>query len=179
MKKMKIIKKYLMNNKIIIRFTSMLILGAVIFTIFWFISYYTLPKGLLRGKTISSEIVGVTEKTNFYSEWFKITGYNLMVALVIILLNLILWLETLPLGYILPYANIILYSIFLGTNSFSIPMPERMAPSFEIFLRAGPYEMMGFLLIAAATYNQSRFALVKEPYRINSVPKLLLEQWIG
>ena len=58
-------------------------------------------------------------------------------------------------------------------------MPECMAPSFAIFARSEPYEMIGFLLVAAATYNQSRYALAKNSHRITSVPRLSLEQWIG
>jgi len=34
-------------------------------------------------------------------------------------------------------------------------MPKRMAPSFAIFARSGPYEMIGFLLVAAATFTNS------------------------
>ena len=58
-------------------------------------------------------------------------------------------------------------------------MPERMAPSLAILARSGPYEMIGFLLVAAATYNQSRFSLAKDSHRITSVPRLSWEQWMG
>jgi len=54
-------------------------------------------------------------------------------------------------------------------------MSERMAPLLAILARSGPYEMIGFLLVAAATYNQSRFALAKDSHRITSVPRLSLE----
>ena len=73
----------------------------------------------------------------------------------------------------------------MGTNSFSIPMAEQMAPSLAVFVRAGPYEMIAYILVTVATYNQSRFALTqdmhspKDIHRISPVPRLSLEQWGG
>ena len=58
-------------------------------------------------------------------------------------------------------------------------MAERMAPTLAVFSRGGPYEMIAFILIAVATYNQSRFALTNNSHRISPVPRLSLEQWVG
>lgn len=64
-------------------------------------------------------------------------------------------------------------------------MTEQMAPSLVVFVRAGPYEMIAYILMAVATYNQSRFALTKEMHslkdihRISPVPRMSLEQWVG
>jgi hypothetical protein len=60
-----------------------------------------------------------------------------------------------------------------------------MAPTLAVLLRGGPYEMIAFILMAVATYNQSRFALtedmhrMKDIHRISPVPRLSLEQWGG
>ena len=60
-----------------------------------------------------------------------------------------------------------------------------MAPTLAVFGRGGPYEMMAFILITVATYNQSRFALtedmhsLKDLHRIDPVPRISLEQWVG
>jgi len=175
----KIIKKYTMNERFIIRFGSLLILAFIIFPIIWSLSYYFLPEGLMRGKTPTEYIVGPEPSSTFIEEWFKIAGFNLMATLLVIILNLVLWIDLIPLGYMYPFGQIILYAVFIGTNSFFIPMPERMAPSLAILTRAGPYEMIGFLLVAAATYNQSRYALTWESHRIMVVPRLKMEQWIG
>ena len=64
-------------------------------------------------------------------------------------------------------------------------MAESMAPTLAVLLRGGPYEMIAFILMAVATYNQSRFALtedmhrMKDIHRISPVPRLSLEQWGG
>ena len=64
-------------------------------------------------------------------------------------------------------------------------MTEQMAPSLVVFVRAGPYEMIAYILMAVATYNQSRIALteemhsLKDLHRISPVPQMSLEQWIG
>ena len=64
-------------------------------------------------------------------------------------------------------------------------MAEPMAPSLAVLLRGGPYEMIAFILMAVATYNQSRIALtqdmhsLKDIHRISPVPRLSLEQWVG
>jgi len=107
----------------------------------------------LKGKAVSSRIVGTEASNTLLAEWGKIAGYNLGAVCLLVLVNLILW----------------------WTNSFAISMSERMAPLLAILARSGPYEMIGFLLVAAATYNQSRFALAKDSHRITSVPRLSLE----
>ncbi|KAF5425786.1 hypothetical protein C5S42_09710 [Candidatus Methanomarinus sp.] len=81
--------------------------------------------------------------------------------------------------YITPLGLITLYAVFLGTNSFSIPMAEPMALTLAVLGRGGPYEMTAYILVAVATYNQSRFALTNNSYRISPVPRMSLEQWVG
>lgn len=172
-------KKHIMNEKIAIRLLSLLTIGIILFIISWILGYYFMPEGLFQGKVVSSKVVGAEKSTTFLAEWGKIAGYNLGVIILMVMLNLILWLDLFPLGYMMVFGNVALYGLFIGTNSFTIPMPERMAPSFVIFTRSGPYEMLGFILVAAATYNQSRFALTNESHRITSVPKISFEQWLG
>ena len=58
-------------------------------------------------------------------------------------------------------------------------MAEPMAPTLAVLGRGGPYEMTAFILMAVATYNQSRIALTEEICRISPVPRMSLEQWIG
>ena len=58
-------------------------------------------------------------------------------------------------------------------------MAEPMAPTLAVLLRGGPYEMTAFILMAVATYNQSRIALTEDIHRISPVPRLSLEQWVG
>ena len=98
---------------------------------------------------------------------------------IIVLVNFIRYLDRIPLGYITSIGLITLYAVFLGTNSFSIPMAEPMSPTLAVLGRGGPYEMTAYILVAVATYNQSRFALTNNSYRISPVPRMSLEQWIG
>ena len=65
-------------------------------------------------------------------------------------------------------------------------MAEPIAPTLALLGRGGPYEMTAFILVAVATYNQSRIALTKEEihslkdiHRISPVPRMSLEQWAG
>jgi len=171
--------KFLFNDRIIIRFISLFVIGAILFTAVWYLSYYFLPEGIIQGKTGSAIIVGSEISPTFLEEWGTIVKFNLLGLLIIVLVNLIRYLDKFPLGYITPIGHMVLYAICLGTNSFSIPMAARMAPTLAVFSRSGPFEMIAFILIAVATYNQSRYALTKKSYIIRSVPRLSLEQWAG
>ncbi len=90
-----------------------------------------------------------------------------------------------PLGYIIPLAWLTAYAVCLGTNSFSIPLPERMAPSLAVLGRTGLYEMAAFTLVAVATYSINLYKVTRlipptyEP--VTPAPKLslTLEQWVG
>jgi hypothetical protein len=178
--------KFLFNDSIIIRFISLFVIGAILFTLVWHLSYHFLPEGILQGKTGSAIIVGSDAATTMLEEWGTIVMYNLGVLLLIVLVNFIRYLDRFPLGYITPLGMIALYSVFLGTNSFSMPMVEPMAPTLAVLGRGGPYEMTAYILVAVATYNQSRIALTKEEihslkdiHRISPVPRMSLEQWVG
>ena len=133
----------------------------------------------MQGKTGSAIIVGSDAAPTMLEEWGTIVMWNLGGLLVIVLINFIRYLDRFPLGYVTPLGLIALYAVFLGTNSFSIPLAEPMAPSLAVFGRVGPYEMTAFILMAVATYNQSRIALTEEIHRISPVPRLSLEQWVG
>ncbi|MCD6425189.1 MAG: hypothetical protein J7L35_06750 [Anaerolineales bacterium] len=59
----------------------------------------------------------------------------------------------LSLGYFPLLVLSTMYAVTLGTNSFSMPLPARMAPSIEVLLRSGPYEIASYFLMAASTYS--------------------------
>ena len=178
--------KFLFNDSIIVRFISLFVIGAILFTAVWYLSYHLLPEGILQGKTGSAIIVGSDAAPTMLEEWGTIVMYNLGALLLVALVNLIRYLDRIPLGYITPLGMITMYAVFLGTNSFSMPMAEPMAPTLAVLGRGGPYEMTAFILMAVATYNQSRIALTKEEmhslkdiHRIDPVPRMSLEQWAG
>jgi len=171
--------KFLFNDRIIVRFIILFVIGAILFTLVWYLSYYFLPEGIMQGKTGSAIIVVSEAAPTMLEEWGTIVMWNLGALLLVVLVNLIRYLDRFPLGYVTPLGLIALYAICLGTNSFSIPMAEPMAPTLAVLGRGGPYEMTAFILVAVATYNQSRFALTNNSYRISPVPQLSLEQWVG
>ena len=171
--------KFLFNDSIIVRFFSLFAIGAILFTVVWYLSYYFLPEGIMQGKTGSAIIVGSDAAPTMLEEWGTIVMYNLGALFLVFIVNLIRYRDRFPLGYITPLGLITFYAVFLGTNSFSIPMAERMAPTLAVFERGGPYEMTAFILVAVATYNQSRIALTEEILRISPVPRLSLEQYAG
>lgn len=177
--------KFLFNDRILVRFICFFVICSILFTLVWYLSYHLLPEGLLRGKTGAAIITGSDVAPSVLEEWGSIVLYNLGALFLIVLLNLIRYMDSFPLGYPTPLLNTVLYAVFLGTNSFSIPMAGPMAPSLAVLGRGGPYEMTAYILVAVATYNQSRFALTQDMHslkdipRIKPVPKLSLEQWSG
>jgi len=70
--------KFLFHDRIIVRFTSLFVIGAILFTLVWYLSYYFLPEGLLRGKTGATIIVGSEAAPTMLEEWGKIVMYNLI-----------------------------------------------------------------------------------------------------
>jgi hypothetical protein len=86
------------------------------------------------------------------AEFARIALINLIPIGVAIAANRLLLIDGFPLGYLPPLLWAASYAITLGTNSFTIPMPSRMAPSFRVLTRSGPYEIGAYILMAAATY---------------------------
>ena len=66
----------------------------------------------------------------------------------------------------------------MGTHSFAIPMPVRLAPSRAILERSGPYEMLALIVLAAASYGWSIFKIERlfrtNPERIIPGPKVTI-----
>ena len=78
----------------------------------------------------------------------------------------------------------IMYGVTLGTNSFSIPMDERMAPSLAVFSRSGLYEMLAVTLLATATntisFNRSEtFRSPSKPVPKEERHRMGRGEWIG
>ena len=77
-----------------------------------------------------------------------------------------------------------MYGATLGSNSFSIPLEEPLAPSLSVFSRSGLYEMMAVTLFAVATYSISVNKSASFFSRSKPVPKdkrtsLKKEDWIS
>ncbi|MGP3777845.1 hypothetical protein ACTWKD_03350 [Halanaerobium saccharolyticum] len=144
-------KNLLKSDKIKIRFFGLYLLSLILLFLSWFIGYYFLPEGLLRGRTALSSLAGDSAASSMILEFFKIFILNILAFSVIIAGNYILRVKYFVFGYLVPLAWTILYGLTLGTNSFAILVAEKLAPSWRVFLRSGPYEMMAAVLLAVAT----------------------------
>jgi hypothetical protein len=148
-------RKTFLSDSLPIRFLSLLVAGALILIISWYIGYYLLPEGVIT----TGAPAGEAAAPNVLLETAAIVGYNLLVMVVIVAIGVLL--PQYPFAYLIPLVWCGFYGILLGTNSFVIPMAERMAPSLAVFERVGPIEMAAYLLAAAAAYSPSRRAITK------------------
>jgi hypothetical protein len=152
-----VLKRWLIHENVLVRAISLWLLCFALLTVAWFVSYYFLPIGILRGVFPSANLpLGNT----FFSVFLTIVLFNLIVACGFTIVANLLSVKSFPLGYFYPLIQIILYGIFLGTDSFGISHGNRLFPSLTVFNGAGPYELTTYILIAAATakisvYNQT------------------------
>ncbi|MFW5890897.1 MAG: hypothetical protein ACOCUI_01605 [bacterium] len=175
-------EKFLGNKKIIIRFISLYSLGLLLFFISWITSYLLLPDGMLNGFGALAKLAGDSAAETLGLEFIKIFGLNIIGLLFIIIGNYILRVNSFSFGYLIPLTWMILYGITLGTNSFSIPLEEPMAPTLAILGRSGLYEMMAATLLAVSTnsisVNKSEsFSSKSKPIPKNERNSLKKEQW--
>lgn len=156
------LRRYLMHEKLIIRFAALLVVVLLLFFGSWTLSYFFLPEGLLRGQNIAQVLAGDDLAGNsVWLEWLRIFLINLGAMVILIIAPNYLRTEK---DYTLGYNTLSLLTIYLGivigTNSFSIAMEGRMAPSIEILGGSGLYEIIAYVLGAAATATMSKYRLV-------------------
>jgi hypothetical protein len=152
----------------VLRFGALMTLGVLLFLLAWYVGYLLLPEGLFRGGAQAHMArAQLTEQSvSVFEEWTKIYRANLVPAFIIILGSLLLRVNGISFGYLVALTNLMRYGLYIGTNSFAIPYPERMAPSFEILGRGGPYEMIALVMLASATWFWSVFE-VRQLFRTN------------
>ena len=154
-------KALLLHDRLIVRFLALLILIAVLFLLAWTVSYFFLPEGVLRGRTGAALLAGETAASSLLAEWLRIFAVNISICMLCVIApNLIRTGSGLPLGYYTISVQAIMYAITLGTNSFTLPLPEGpLAPTLAVLVRSGPYEIAAYILAATATASLSRWAL--------------------
>lgn len=170
-------------DNLLIRFFSLYLLGLLIFTLAWFLSFYLLPEGVMRDTNIASKLAGSEISDSFAKEVTRIFVVNLIMGALIIAFNLSFRVNGVPLGYLIPPIWFLLFGLILGSNSFTISMTERIAPSLAVLHRSGLYELAAYTLVAVATHNISRFeikALFKtNPEKITKPITLKRSQYFG
>lgn len=116
-------KHFLGNERVLIRFISLYVLGLVLFFISWTIAYYSLSESFLREFGILGKLAGDKAADSIGREFTKIIGLNLIGASFIIMGNYILRVKYFSFGYLVPLAWMIMYGATLGTIfvTFFIP----------------------------------------------------------
>ena len=147
----KYINEKLGGKSIIVRFMTLYIISLILFVLSWTISYLILPEGIIRGIGILPGMAGNVASETLIKEFLTIFGLNTVGWVLILIGNYILKVKNFSFGYLIPIAWMIMYGIVLGTNSFSISIGQKMAPSFSVLGRSGLYEMMAGVLFAVST----------------------------
>lgn len=160
--------KHLFHANLLIRLISLVVFGAGLFFVAWCIGYYLLPEGIFRGGAETQMVREAlnTSSASILEEWTRLFKANLLSALLILVGSLLIRVNRVSLGYLTALYNIAGYGLFIGTNSFAIPMPFRLAPSLAILERSGPYEMLALIVLAAASFSWSFFE-IKQLFRTN------------
>jgi hypothetical protein len=178
------VKRLLRHETWYVRSLSLLGLAIALFVLAWTLSYYLLPEGVLRGRSGSALLTGDEAAPSFALEFLPIIAINLAMMGAVIFANRLLRVHGYPLGYLPPVIWSMSYAVTLGTNSFSIPLPEPMAPSFQVLGRSGPYEIAAYVLAATATYgvsaNRFRRLVPPDSEPIKPTPEFAKNvDWVG
>lgn len=147
------LRRFLLHDSVFVRFAALFGIGLVVFYVAWALSYALLPEAVLRGKSGAAVLAGTDAAPTLGLEFVRIAAINLaVVVLFVIFPNRLLHVNGYPLGYLPPLLWFIHYGLLLGTNSFSIPMEQPLAPSWEVLSRSGMYELAAYCLVAASTH---------------------------
>jgi len=152
------IKKKLTSDSLAERIITTYICFLITFFTITIVSHYLLPEGILCGK---HPLHNWETSSNWAVSTLQIFSYNLISVIVIILSNTLAS-KSNKAQYFLPYGNIAFFglisvnAVYLGTWSFSpvsdaIPLADRFIRTFDLFHRAGLWEMTGQLFILCAT----------------------------
>lgn len=168
---------FLTHPDLIVRFLSLLVFGTLLFLLAWLVGYYLLPEGIFLSATAAQMARSQLETTStgILEEWIRILRANLIPVLLILLGSLLIRVNKISVGYVVTLFNLVGYGIFVGTNSFAIPYPERLAPTLQILSRSGPYELAALVLLAASSYRWAYFEIkrifITNPERVASGPR--------
>ncbi|WP_435115604.1 hypothetical protein [Halolamina sp. C58] len=140
--------RYVNHDDVLVRFVSLWIVVASLFTTAWVLSYVFFPQGLLRGgnPAASTEYAGSVSR-----EFLTLFGWNVAVSLIAVAANTLRSVNT-PLGYVIQVVQAPRYGIVWGTGSLAIGTGERIVPSLTVIVeRSGPMEITAFVAIVVAT----------------------------
>jgi hypothetical protein len=140
--------RYVNHEDVLVRFGSMWLLVAAVFTVAWVGSYYLLPQGILRSgnPVATAEYAGSVPR-----EFLTLFAWNVGVSLVAVAANTFRSVNT-PLGYLVLLVQTPQYGIVWGTGSLAVGSGARIAPSLSVLVeRSGPLEITAVVAVVVAT----------------------------
>ncbi len=128
------------------------LVALVLWLAAWTVSYLAIGEGALRGvmaARVPDEVLrsGPSLATTIFS-------WNLVFGVGAIVLSSLFAFGPLSLGYLAPWWWALGYGVALGTNSFVLTVPGKLAPRIDILWQhIGAREILAYLLVAAALAN--------------------------
>ncbi|MFC7174981.1 hypothetical protein ACFQL0_19745 [Haloplanus litoreus] len=139
---------YVNHDDVLVRFVSLWVVVASVFTAAWILSYLFLPQGLLRGGNPGAATGYAGTITR---EFLWLFGWNVGVSLIAVGANTLRSVNT-PMGYVIEVVQAPWYGAVWGTGSLAIGTGERIVPSLTVlFERSGPMEITALVAVVVAT----------------------------
>lgn len=176
------IGRYVNHDDVLVRFVSLWVVVASVFTAAWILSYLFVPQGLLRGGNPGAATGYAGSITR---EFLWLFGWNVGVSLIAIGANTLRSVNT-PMGYVIEVVQAPWYGAVWGTGSLAIGAGERIAPSLAVLVeRSGPMEITAIVAIVVATrgvviWHQQSGPRWKEPFERTRSPRdwsLTRQEW--
>lgn len=140
--------RYVNHEHVLVRFGSLWLLVATVFTLAWVGSYALLPQGILRSgnPVATAEYAGSVPR-----EFLLLFAWNVGVSLFAVAANTFRSVNT-PLGYLVLLVQTPQYGIVWGTGSLAVGSGARIAPSLSVLVeRSGPLEITAIVAVVVAT----------------------------
>jgi len=159
---MKMFKRYLLHEKLHIRFGALLAVVLAALLGAWVVSYLLLPEGFLRGRSAAQALAGGDlAGGSVWLEWLRLLAINLgVVSVSIIAPNLFRTASDYPLGYVSTTLIAAVFGVTLGTDSFAVSLGGKLLPTLAILGSSGLYEIAAYVLLATTTVSIARYRLV-------------------
>jgi len=142
------IGRHVNHDDVLVRFVSLWLVVASVFTAAWILSYLFLPQGLLRGGNPGASTGYAGSITR---EFLWLFGWNVGVSLIAIGANTLRSVNT-PMGYVIEVVQAPWYGAVWGTGSLAIGTGARIVPSLTVLVeRSGPMEITAIVAIVVAT----------------------------
>jgi hypothetical protein len=126
-------------------------IALALWIVAWTGSYLFLSEGLLRGAMSARVPDDILSGPSLGATIFQ---WNLVFGMGVIALGSLFAIGRLSLGYVAPWWWAIGYGVALGTNSFVLTVPGKLAPRLDIMWQhIGAREILAYLLVAAALAN--------------------------